>query len=121
MSMKRTLAKNYIFFILLCIPIFLLAGGCRKDEIVVDQTKEYRELGHVSTDAYDGGWALTLQPDGVAEVTPGGDIRYRGTYKINGTRIKVKTPQDAGSYTFEIISRTEIRETEYGATLGLVE
>lgn len=98
--------------------LFILAG-CKKDQLTIDQTKEYREVGHVPMDAYDGGWRLTLQPDGVADVNPGGDIVYRGTYKINGSRIKVETPQDAGSYTFEIISETEIRERKSGVMLEL--
>jgi hypothetical protein len=119
MNMKLNPSKTYTLPILLCISVFLLAVGCKKDQIRVDQTREYRELGHVPANAYDGGWSLTLQPDGVAEVNPGGDIRYSGTYKINGKKIKVKTPQDKGSYTFEIISETELRETKNGATLAL--
>ncbi len=117
--MKLNHSKTYILPLFLCIPLFLFAVGCKKDQIRVDQTKAYREVGHVPANAYDGGWSLTLEPDGVAEVNPGGDIRYRGTYKINGDKIKVKMAQGGGSYTFEIISEIEIRETKYGATLTL--
>lgn len=107
-----------------CFPIvmflFILTTiGCKKDKLEVNEVKEYRQVGHVPMDAYDGGWALTLQPDGAAEVNPGGDIRYAGTYKIKGDEIKVKTEQNSGSYTFEIISGTEIREKSSGLTLGL--
>ena len=118
MTMKLKLLKAS------CLPIVLFlfiltAIGCKKDKLEVNEVKEYSEVGHVPTNAYDGGWALTLQPNGVAEVNPGGDIRYGGTYKINGSKIKVKTEQNSGSYTFEIISETEIREESSGVTLGL--
>ncbi|MFP5080671.1 hypothetical protein [Pedobacter sp. JCM 36344] len=107
-----------------CLPIVLFlfiltTTGCKKDKLEVNEVKEYREVGHIPMNAYDGGWALTLQHNGVAEVNPGGDIRYGGTYKINGSKIKVKTEQNSGTYTFEIISESEIREESSGVTLGL--
>ena len=107
-----------------CLPIIvflfiLMITSCKKDKLKINEVTEYRELGHVPMEAYDGGWALTLNPDGVAEVNPGGDVRYVGTYKINGSKIKVKTNQNSGSYTFKIISETEIREESSGVTLGL--
>lgn len=107
-----------------CLPVVLIlliltTIGCKKDKLEVNEVKEYSEVGHVPMDAYDGGWALTLKPDGVAEVNPGGDIRYGGTYKINGSKIKVKTEQNSGCYTFEIISQSEIREQSSGVILGL--
>lgn len=55
----------------------------------MNEVKEYSEVGHVPMDAYYGDWALTLKPDGIAEVNASGDIRYGGTYKINGSEIKV--------------------------------
>lgn len=61
--------------------------------------------------------SLTLNPDGTADITPGGDIRYRGTYKINGSTIKVKTEEN--SYSFEIISEIEIKSKEFGTLLRL--
>jgi hypothetical protein len=97
----------------------LISTGCKKDQLIVNEEKSYSQVDHVATNAYDGGWGLTLRPDGIADVAPGGDIVYRGTYKINGSKIKVKTEQNAGSYTFEIISETEIREKEYGTLLRL--
>ena len=107
-----------------CLPIVLFlfiltTTGCKKDKLEVKEVKEYKEVGHVPAGAYDGGWSLTLQPSGVADVNPGGDIRYGGTYKINGSKIKVKTEQNSGSFTFEIISESEIREESSGVTLGL--
>jgi hypothetical protein len=116
--MKLKLLKASFLPVVLFL-IILATIGCKKDKLEVNEVKEYREVGHVPMDAYDGGWALTLQPDGVAEVNPGGDIRYSGTYKINGSKIKVKTAQNSGSYTFEIISETEIREESSGVSLGL--
>lgn len=62
---------------------------------------------------------MTLQPDGVADLVPGGDIVYRGIYKINGTKITVTSTDNSGSYTFEIISDTQIREKKYSVILEL--
>lgn len=105
-----------------CLPlvlffVILMSTGCKKDQLVVNEEKQYSQVDHVSSNAYDGGWGLRLQPDGVADVIPGGDIIYRGTYKISGSKIKVKTEQNSGSYTFEIISETEIKEKESGILL----
>lgn len=84
----------------------------------VNEVKTYSQVMDAPVGEY-GGWSLTLQPDGVADVLPSGDIYYRGTYKISGSKIKVKTPQNSGSYTFEIISQTEIKEAEFGVILKL--
>jgi len=107
-----------------CLPMvlflfILITNGCKKDLLIVNEEKEYLQVNHVPNNAYDGGWSLTLRPNGVADVLPGGDIVYRGTYKINGSKIKVKTEQNSGSYTFEIISETEIKEKEFGTLLKL--
>jgi hypothetical protein len=116
--MKLRLLKASCLLSVLLLFI-LTTTGCKKDKLEVNEIKEYSEVGHVPKGAYDGGWALTLKPDGVAEVNPGGDIRYGGIYKINGSKIKVKTEQNSGSYTFEIISESEIREQSSGVTLEL--
>jgi hypothetical protein len=117
--MKLSISKKYFLIGYFCISIFTLVTGCKKDQLTVKEEKVYAEAGHISDNAYDGGWRLTLKPDGVAEVLPGGDVYYRGTYKINGSKIKVKTEQNSGSYTFNIISETEIKEKEYGTSLIL--
>jgi hypothetical protein len=116
--MKLELLKGGRLTFLLFLLI-LTSSSCKKDQLEVNEKKEYRQVGHVPMDAYDGGWALTLQPGGVAEVNPGGDIRYGGTYKINGPKIKVKTEQNSDFYTFEIISEREIREESTSLILGL--
>jgi hypothetical protein len=118
MSMKlKHLKATYLPIVLFL--FILTATSCKKDKLEVNEVKEYSEIGHVAMNAYDGGWALTLKPDGVAEVNPGGDVIYVGTYKINGSKIKVNTKQNSGSYTFEIISESEIREQSSGVSLGL--
>lgn len=114
LKLLKTSSLPIMFFLLL-----LSASGCKKDKLEVNEEKNYFEIDHVSTGPYDGGWSLTLYPDGTADVVPGGDISYRGPYKINGSKIKIKTEQNSGSYTFEIISDTEIREKEYGIRLKL--
>lgn len=117
--MKLNLFKPYFVPVFICIAMLTLAMGCKKDQLVINQEKEYSQVDHVPSNAYDGGWGLTLRPDGDADVNPGGDISYRGTYKINGAKIKVKTPQNSASYTFTIISGSEIKENQYGVILRL--
>ena len=119
--MKSKILKSPLLYATICLLIITIAGGCKKDQLIVDQTKQYWQVDHVATNAYDGGWGLTLQPDGVADVLPGGDVYYRGTYKISGSKITVETPQNSGSYTFKIISDTQIREKESGAVLALAK
>lgn len=107
------------FLTIILLLLIITAIGCKKDKLEVNEVKEYSQVDHVPSNAYDCGWSLTLQPDGTAEIVPSGDIIYRGTYKINGSKIKVRTIQDSGSYIFEIISETEIKEKEYGTLLRL--
>ena len=97
----------------------LVTGSCKKDKLAVLEVMRYAQVDHQPGNPYDGGWALTLQPDGIADVLPGGDIYYRGMYNISGSKITVKTSQNLGSYTFEIISQTQIKEKEFGTLLKL--
>ena len=118
--MKSKLNQLNIKHLTIAASLFIITiTSCKKDKLEVKELREYREVGHVPTNAYDGGWGLNLQPDGVADVNPGGDILYRGTYKITGSKINVKTPQNSGVYTFEIISESQIREKSTEAILGL--
>lgn len=117
--MKLTALTATYLKILSFLLILMSVTGCKKDKLEVNEVKEYSQVDHKPGNAFDGGWALTLQTDGVAEVNPGGDIRYRGTYKINGDKIKVKTEQNSKSYTFKIISETQIKETESSTLLNL--
>jgi len=121
MNIRLKLSKTLLLTNLLYLAILLLAVGCKKDRISVKQSKQYSEVGHVPMDVYDGGWSLTLKPDGVADLNPGGDIVYRGTYKISGSKLKVVTEQNSGSFIFEIISDTQIREAKYGVVLELID
>lgn len=117
--MKIHIFKSY------CIPAFIflmlltLTMGCKKDQLVVNEEKVYSEVGVGSNPSSLGGWGLSLRPDGTADIVPGGDIAYRGTYNINGASIKVKTEQNSQTYTFKIISNTEIKEAKYGTVLKL--
>ncbi|MET4080755.1 hypothetical protein ABIB40_000699 [Pedobacter sp. UYP30] len=117
LSTLSTLLTLSMFLTLLMLSTF--STGCKKNQLDVNEEKHYSQVDHVPANAYDGGFSLTLQPDGVADVNPGGDIVYRGTYKINGAKIKVKTPQNSASYTFTIISESEIKENQYGTILKL--
>lgn len=110
----KSISFASVFFLLIITTV-----GCKKELLIVDEAKTFQEIDHVSKHRFDNGWSLTLKPDGTADILPGGDIYYRGTYKISGDNIKVKTEQGAGPFDFEIISETEIKEKQYGVRLAL--
>ncbi len=115
--MRKSIKINYLSFLLF--SFLFITAGCKKDQLQVDMVKQYVEMNHTPNNPYDGGWSLTLSPGGTADIVPGGDIAYRGTYKINGSKIKVKTEQNSGTYNFNIINQTEIKESKFGITLKL--
>ena len=115
--MNQKLTATRTFIALFIISIFFLSS-CKKDQLVVDQEKVFLQTDFkASTNPYDSGWQLTLKPDGVADILPGGDIWWRGTYKISGSLITVKA--DNVTYKFEILSKTEIKDKTYGVVLRL--
>ena len=117
---KRSLKASWLPIVVILFSVTII--GCKKDKLDVNQTKEYFEVtDKPQSDLAGGAMHLTLKPDGTAEINPGGDIRYRGKYKIIGSKIKVKTDQDYNSYIFEIISETQIKSKDYGALLELKE
>jgi hypothetical protein len=69
------------------------------------------------SNSYFGGWSLTLYPNNIADINPGGDIIYRGTYKISSSSLKVIT--DTDSYKFKIISSTDIKYDQADLVLRL--
>lgn len=118
--MKLRMTPHSLLLVLL---FTVLTGGCKKDKIVVNDTQEFIERPKPAVDYVFpfSPFSLTLRSNGTADVLPGGDIVYGGTYKIKGDKIKVKTEQNEGDYTFRIISKTEIEELEFGKTLILKE
>lgn len=104
-----------------CMFLLTFITSCKKDKLIVDSEKTFLEVDHVLSNRFDNGWNLILKPDGVADIIPGGDIIYRGTYKIIGRTIKLDSPQDAKTYTFKIISKKEIKESEFGVIMRLKE
>lgn len=115
MNQKLTAIRTFIA--LFIISIFLLSS-CKKDQLSVDQEKVFLQKDFkASTNPYDSGWQLTLKPGGVADILPGGDIWWRGTYKISGSLITIKA--DNVTYKFEIVSKTEIKDKTYGVVLKL--
>ncbi|MGV8877922.1 MAG: hypothetical protein ACOH2A_02700 [Sphingobacteriaceae bacterium] len=118
--MRTNLFKTCFFPAVISVFLLLSAIGCKKGKLEVKEVREFIEDKQISPgDVYGGAMHLTLNPDDTADIVPGGDISYRGTYKINGASIKVKTQQNSGSYTFEIISEEEIKSKEYGTVLKL--
>ena len=118
MKSKSTSLKTAVFPVLIA-AIILFLSACKKDKLSIDEEKRFSEVGFKFDPSfpYNGGWGLTLKPDGVAEIVPGGDIYYRGTYKISGKNLTVTTDQT--KFKFEILSETEIKDTQYGTVLRL--
>lgn len=114
--MKQTLTINKIL-VGLIISTFFLISACKKDQLTVKQEKEFLQVGfkYDPSFPFNSGWQLTLKPDGIADVLPGGDIIYRGTYKINGSLLTVKV--DNETYKFDIINQNEIKEKSSGTIL----
>lgn len=110
--MKATLL--YLF-----LAIALCTTACKKDQLRVDteQTFIQDNFKFDTSSPYFGPWVVTLQPNKQVEIVPGGDIRYRGKYKVNGNKLKIET--DEVSYEFEILSENQIKEKQYGTTLSL--
>lgn len=103
----------------ICLTLIMCSFGCKKDKTTTDQVKNFDEVGHVAQNPYDGGWSVTLYPDGTANILPNGDISYSGTYYTAGLKLIIKTEQNDELYIFKIISATEIKEKEFGAVLRL--
>lgn len=111
--------KNKILLLTLLLSVFM--SGCKKDALNVETEKHFiQEDFKVSPSNPEmGGWRLFLQPDGRADIVPGGDIAYRGTYKVRGKKLTVDT--DGKVFEFEILSETRIKEKQYGIVLRYVD
>ncbi|RZK21443.1 MAG: hypothetical protein EOO86_01015 [Pedobacter sp.] len=118
MKPKSTSLKTAVYSSFI-VAIILFLSACKKDKLSIDQEKRFSEVGFKFDPSfpYNGGWGLTLKPDGVADIAPGGDIYYRGTYKISGKSLTVTSDQN--KFKFEILSETEIKEKQYGVVLRL--
>jgi len=111
--------KSLTLTLLLAVSVFLSA--CKKDKIEVNEEKVFiqKNLPPDTTPHYASVWFLVLKPDGTADITPGGDIVYRGKHNIKGSLLKVKT--DNTTYEFDILSATEIKDKKYGIILWIRE
>lgn len=116
--MKKILTS--VIPVLLIISCFFL-NACKKDQLTIEQEKEFIQVDwkRTSNDVFDNPFTLNLQPNGIADILPYGDIVWRGTYKISGSSLKVVA--DNQTYKFEIISETEIKLKESGLLLRLRE
>jgi hypothetical protein len=105
--------------LLILFIIGLLLSACKK-QLVVDDEKIYHQANFKFDPSmpFNGGWQVTLQPNGNAVILPGGDIMYNGNYKIKGKSLSIKTT-DGQKFEFEIISPTEIKDKTYAVYLIL--
>jgi len=107
--MKPITTKSYL--INLCFVLIAVLGlaACKKDALKVDTEKYYVQASSAPvTDLLGGGMSLTLKPNGTADINPGGDIVWSGTYNISGKKITVKVPDINIKYNFTIVSNDEI-------------
>ncbi len=89
------------------LTLFIFSLQACKDALEVNVEKTFMEQGKTSSEIGFGGIILTLYPGGRADILYGGDIVYRGTYKIKGSKLEVK---EEGNVTkFKVISDTELR------------
>jgi hypothetical protein len=118
-KMRKTRGKIITNFFCLLV-IILSMGACKKDALVVDTEKRYNQVNiEKPVDLLGGGVMLVLKPDGIADINPGGDIIWNGTYKISGNKISVKATQIDTKFNFTIISNEELRGSN-GEVLKLV-
>jgi len=105
----------------LMLIMLISLSACKKDALKVDTEKRYVEKTSAPpTDLAGGAMNLVLKPGGVADLNPGGDIVYRGTYDISGKKITVKIPDLDMKYRFTIISDQEL-QAEDGEKLKLAQ
>lgn len=113
--MRKKLHSKKILF-----ALFILLTGfvaCKKDALKVDTEKNYTEEKTTPvTDLAGGAMHLSLKPNGVADINPGGDIMWRGTYTISGKKIMVTIPDLDKKFKFTILSEQEL-ESETGVRL----
>lgn len=116
-KMTKITMKN-----LCCLLIIMLSfGACKKDALEVKQQKTFVQVEVApATDLPGGGINLTLKPDGTANINPGGDIVWSGTYDISGNKITVKVQQIDTKFKFTIVSDEEIHG-EHGEILKQVK
>lgn len=110
--MNTNLFKSYVLPALLFIVVLVVATGCKKDKITVDQEKRFVQVDPPkvpATDNVGGTMHLTLKPDGIADILPFGDIVYRGTYKIKGDKLKVEVTDLEDDFEFKILNETDIK------------
>ncbi len=103
LKLKRILQIPAVI-ILLTITI----TSCEKGILVVNEVKEFYQVDHVPVHRFDGGWYLKLEPNGIADLAPGGDVMLKGTYKVKGAKITVKDDQNIKLYIFEVVANNEI-------------
>jgi len=118
--MKPNPFKPYFLPVLFFTLITIIAVGCKKDKITVDQEKSFLQVDPprtVNNSLEGGSMHVTLKPGGVADINPGGDILYRGTYKIKGDQLKIKVSDFKDDFEFKILSETDIKEKNSGVVL----
>ncbi|WP_157255435.1 hypothetical protein [Pedobacter sp. Leaf216] len=96
--------KNLIYSTIL----FICFTSCKK--LTVKEEKTFYEINVLKPDGYlTSAIRVTLMVDSKADIVPGGDVAYRGTYKIKGKKLTVTSGKE---YEFEITSETEIKYGE---------
>lgn len=98
---------NKIYLMLL---VLLSLSACKKDALTIDAEKIYVQSNAAkATDPmFSNALYLSLKPDGIAGINPGGDIIYQASYKIKGDKITVSVTDFNMKFKFIVISDSEL-------------
>jgi len=112
--------KKYIVCFFCLFAVVATLAACKKDALEVTKDSYYIQVnaGPQTDPLISTATTLMLRPGGIADIMPGGDIVWRGTYKISGKRLTVTVKELETKFRFTIISATELHG-EGGSVLRL--
>lgn len=109
--------KKLTLLSLFLLSVSMFFYSC-KDTLDINVEKTFVQQAATGNSLGFGGMILKLYPDKTADILYGGDIYYKATYSIKGSKLKVK--EGDNTTEFNIISPTELgyedkilRLTEY--------
>lgn len=103
--------KNITCKLIACVLLLTICfTACKKDALKVNEEKRYAQTNaQPPTDPILGTAVhLTLKPNGRADILPGGDIVWAGSYDISGTKLTVKVDELDMKFRFTIVSEEEL-------------
>jgi hypothetical protein len=95
---------SYVFLL----SMIVLLTACKKDAMEVKEEKRFVQVNAAPSDPMFGGVSLTLRPNGVGTINPGGDIVWPASYKIRGNKLSMKVQEINSEFKFTIVSSEEL-------------